>query len=844
MTMKTKTTICLAMIVKNEASVIRRCLDSVMPVIDHWVIVDTGSTDGTQQIIRDHLRQYPGTLYERPWRDFASNRSEALSFARSCADYALIIDADDTLELSPDFDMKALTADAYAFEIRDPPLLYHRTQLVNNRLEWFYRGVLHEFIYSREPHHTVTVSAGIRRNHDGARRKEPSWFQRDIEVLEKALQTEQDPYLIARYSFYLAQSYRDARIPQKAIDCYLKRSTLGQWEEEVFFSLYQAGKLMESLNYNDDEVLAVYRKASSAVPARIEALHAASRLCRIRKRYAEGFEFAKQGLNKPIPGYAMFVENWVYETGLLDEYAVNAYWIGRYRECRDACLSLLAGGRLSDDDYSRVFNNLREAMIRDTTSPEELPRLHVISLPHTETTRQFDWCAFTAKTRKFATMMTELGYDVRLYAGEVNEANCTEHIPIISRAEQANWFGHYDWSRNMFNDFDPSREFWQVTNARAAREIRARARPGDILGLVMGASQQPVSRLLSDMNLYEVEIGIGYSGIVSPFRVFESYALRHFLADRAPNDDVRPFDVVIPNFFEVDQFPEGDGEGGYYLFMGRLIRRKGPQIAAEVCRRIGAKLIVAGQGMASTSPHLVTFDGTVLEGDIEYVGLADPVKRAQLMGGAKAVFVPTIYLEPFGGVAVEAMLCGTPVITSDWGAFTETVVDGVTGFRCHTMSDFIEAAVRAPTLDRNQIRAYAISQFSTAVVGKQYDRYFRRLVRDYPVFVEEQKQKKLKALAEQRIQAETRPTFENWLNLSRDYFNAGLFNETIEAAKNALKLNPSSPEAHNNMSVAYKGLKEWDLAIKAANTALKFRPDFELARNNLRAALDEQRLFL
>ena len=83
---------------------IRRCLDSVRPIIDHWVIVDTGSTDGTQDIIREHLRDLPGELHERPWRDFAHNRSEALELARGKSDYTLIIDADDTLEISPEYD--------------------------------------------------------------------------------------------------------------------------------------------------------------------------------------------------------------------------------------------------------------------------------------------------------------------------------------------------------------------------------------------------------------------------------------------------------------------------------------------------------------------------------------------------------------------------------------------------------------------------------------------------------------------------------------------------------------------------------------------------------------------
>ncbi len=471
---------------------------------------------------------------------------------------------------------------------------------------------------------------------------------------------------------------------------------------------------------------------------------------------------------------------------------------------------------------------------------DQRPRLHVVSLPHTETTTKFDWCAFTAKTRKFATMMTNAGYEVFLYGGEFNEATCTEHVPIINRSEQHTWFGHYDWSKDMFNDFNPDRDFWQITNGRAASEIRSRARPGDILGLVMGGSQQPIARSLQDLGLYEVEIGIGYTGTCSPFRVFESYALQHFLAERVPADDVRPFDVVIPNFFEVDAFPLGAGDGDYYLFIGRVIRRKGPDIAARVCQEIGSKLIVAGQGIASEKPVLTARDGTELPGNVEYVGVADPVMRARLMGGAKAVFVPTQYLEPFGGVAVEAMLCGTPVITTDWGAFTETVIDGVTGFRCHTINEFVAAARRAQSLDRAVIRDYAISRFSANVVAQQYDRYFMRLVKEYPQYKEEERLGKLRALVTQRQAAEKAPSFERWLDLSRDYYNCGQYDDCIYAARLALAFNPNSPEAHNNIGIAYKELKQWDLAIAETNRALLLRPDFELARNNLRAIVEER----
>lgn len=109
-----KETICLNMIVKNESHVIRRCLDSVKNLIDYWVIVDTGSTDGTQEIIRDHLKEVPGQLFERPWKDFGYNRTEALELAKDQGDYLLFMDADDWLEFDSDFELPPLTEDIYS----------------------------------------------------------------------------------------------------------------------------------------------------------------------------------------------------------------------------------------------------------------------------------------------------------------------------------------------------------------------------------------------------------------------------------------------------------------------------------------------------------------------------------------------------------------------------------------------------------------------------------------------------------------------------------------------------------------------------------------------------------
>ena len=355
-------------------------------------------------------------------------------------------------------------------------------------------------------------------------------------------------------------------------------------------------------------------------------------------------------------------------------------------------------------------------------------RIHLVSLPHTETTRAYSWCAYTEKVRKFADMMMSLdNYEIILYAGERNEAACTEHVVIFDKIWQSKMFGHYNWSKDVFNEWDSASLCWMEANRRAIEAVSPRARPGDILGIIGGSCQAAIVHALPQ--LWPVEWGVGYGGVFTPYRVFESYAWQHHLARKEPTDDIRFFDAVIPNSFESRSFPLGKGNGGYYLFIGRLIRRKGPHIAAEATARLGLPLLLAGQGVQKASPGRFEGIDVVVEGPhVSHVGVVGPKRRAELMGGARAVFVPTIYLEPFGGVAVEAMMCGTPVITTDWGAFTETVVQGVTGFRCRTLAEFVEAGRKAGRLDRAAIRTYALSRYSTSVVRHQYDAYFKRLM--------------------------------------------------------------------------------------------------------------------
>ena len=340
-------------------------------------------------------------------------------------------------------------------------------------------------------------------------------------------------------------------------------------------------------------------------------------------------------------------------------------------------------------------------------------RFHVVSLPHTQTDGTYTACAFTEKVRKFCIMMHDiLGHEVFLYSGEFNKAPCTEHIQCITEKERQAHVGdnHYTMA-----SFDYKLPAWVRFNNKVVEGIKKNAQPHDFICVIGGLAHKQIATMLPHMMV--VEFGIGYGGTFAKYRVWESYAWMHTCYGAAavnPNAaDGQWFDAVIPSYFEVEKFPFQGEKEDYYLFMGRLTDRKGWKVAQEVCEKLGKKLIVAGQGDFS--------------GYGEYVGVVGAEERGKLMAGATASFVPTIYVEPFGSVAPEAMLCGTPVISTDWGAMTETVINGVSGFRCRTFREFCDAAENVKHLDPKAVRQWAVNNYSLEAVSKQYDEYFEKL---------------------------------------------------------------------------------------------------------------------
>jgi len=338
-------------------------------------------------------------------------------------------------------------------------------------------------------------------------------------------------------------------------------------------------------------------------------------------------------------------------------------------------------------------------------------RFHVVALPHTQVTKDFAGCAFTEKVRRFCIMMTNLGHEVILYAGEESEAP-GELVTCISEEQRAEAVGDNHYTSVSF---DTALPHWQIFNGNVIKEIAQTIKPKDFICLIGGHAHKPIADAFPDH--ISVEFGVGYSGTFAQYRVFESYAWMHSMwsGHKDPGQiDGRFFDTVINGYLEPEMFPLGKGDGDYYLFIGRLIDRKGYRIAQEVCERLGKRLILAGPGKGS--------------GYGEFVGSVSPEQRAELMGGAIATFAPTLYVEPFGNVAIEAQACGTPTITTDWGAFTETNINGLTGYRCTTLKEFMQAAEDVKSLDRSAIREHAVSKYNLEKIGKEYEAYFLKLM--------------------------------------------------------------------------------------------------------------------
>jgi glycosyltransferase involved in cell wall biosynthesis len=303
--------------------------------------------------------------------------------------------------------------------------------------------------------------------------------------------------------------------------------------------------------------------------------------------------------------------------------------------------------------------------------------------------------------------MSKAGHEVHLYGDPDHELfppacvyhDCFPHVDLVPEFTNEAWepymsLAHTEMEKTGVGEED----FICVTGAACAQSL--------------------LDKYPSNL---KVEHAVAYNGIAqNTWKVFESYAWMHttYGARNGSDSDGQNYDEVIypssdvPRKRKLSAIVSGDP---YVLYLGRMTERKGVQEACEAAQRADIRLVLAGEGELRPSYG-------------EYLGPVGPKQRDELLSNAKALLAPSRYIEPGIHVAIEAQMFGTPVISTDWGAFTEFVVHGFSGFRCRTLAEFVAGINTADKLDRDAIRERAISLYSMKTISKQYESYFERLL--------------------------------------------------------------------------------------------------------------------
>ena len=344
---------------------------------------------------------------------------------------------------------------------------------------------------------------------------------------------------------------------------------------------------------------------------------------------------------------------------------------------------------------------------------------HVLSIPVYPTRKEITVCAFTQKVYKFCTEMTRRGHTVYHYGHPDSKVECTEHINVISRSTYNNEYGDQKWQDFLpqYTDNQTHKEF----NANAATEaLKRRHNKNDFVLAFWGFGHVAACEKLRD-HMMIVEPSIGYDSFFAHYRIFESYAHLHRMLGGAQQNQPSSFDHVIPPGFNLNDFEFSEKKDNYFLFLGRIVDSKGVHIADRLSRVLRCPIKFVG-------PHTLKTSLPKNNPYAEYIHTVSTNERKDLLKNAKALLLPSLYMEPCGWSMIEAWLSGTPVLSTDWGAPSEYNLHRETGFRCRSLNEFFHAANLINTISPSYCRRYAESNFEIGHIMHQYENYFNFLI--------------------------------------------------------------------------------------------------------------------
>jgi glycosyltransferase involved in cell wall biosynthesis len=368
-------------------------------------------------------------------------------------------------------------------------------------------------------------------------------------------------------------------------------------------------------------------------------------------------------------------------------------------------------------------------------------RLHLPAIPHTITHDDFSHCAFTGKVKRFSPMMRSRGFEVIHYGTEGSDSGANRDVQLFTRAEWQDLRirslrqlkpeldsdekaeAHLQNPQSFYGDLaNWSTPLYEEFNRRFKAALLKDYRKPDLVCIPLGHSYDAA---LSGLDCIILEFGIGYSGSCKNFRVFESHSwMSKTLTEE--NKSPQNYWFVVPHSFNIIEFPFSRGPSIPTVgFMARITACKGANIVVEIAKRLpGVQFVLCGQG--DPTPYMT-------QPNIVYKGPIHGDERGRFLGGLTAFLAPTTYLEPFGAAMVEAQLCGTPVICSDWGGMSETVEHWKTGLRCHTLADYCVGVQMAldGTFDRTYIRDRAVQKYDMYRVAKDYEYVIRSVLDVY-----------------------------------------------------------------------------------------------------------------